>query len=215
VKQFEDMFRRLAAHYRAVLAVHLNQQFSGTYSNGVKAAERVSRETGKAIAVVDSKQLSGSLGLLVLRAAQAIESGVSDPERLLSALNGWIGRTRIFVGVQTLKYMVRSGRVSPMKGRIARILHLKPIVSIRDGRSVLLDKSFTQIGSLKKIVKRLPGTGVWGYCILHAHNPEMARIYTARFREAVGKDPVAVMDISPAIGLHAGIGTVAAAWMTD
>ena len=59
----------------AVIAVHLTAKFSGTYFSSCRAAETISRARGKPIHVIDSKNVSGALGLIVLRIAQAIEKG--------------------------------------------------------------------------------------------------------------------------------------------
>jgi DegV family protein with EDD domain len=214
VKTFQTVYSRLASHYDSVIAIHLNHKFSGTYSNSLKAAERISLETGKPITVMDSKHLSGTLGLLVLRTARAVAQGLSHSE-VVSHVHQWIFKTRIYVGVQTLKYMIRSGRVSPMKGHIANFLHLKPIVSIENGNSVLSDKSFTQRGSLKKILRRISGLHIWEYCVLHAHNKENASQYSEAIEKQTGKKPAFTMDISPVIGLHAGSGVVAVGLMSE
>jgi fatty acid-binding protein DegV len=74
---FKNLYTFLTAHYDAVIAVHLTAKFSGTYFSSCKAAEAISRARGKPISVIDSKNVSGGLGLIVLRIAQAIEKG--DP----------------------------------------------------------------------------------------------------------------------------------------
>jgi fatty acid-binding protein DegV len=40
-------------------------------------------------------------------------------------------KIKIFVAVSTFRYMIRSGRVSPLKGFIASALNLKPIVAVQ------------------------------------------------------------------------------------
>ncbi len=72
---FRNLYALLTDHYDSVVAVHLTGKFSGTYFNSCKAAEAISRERGKPISVIDSKNVSGALGLIVLRIAQAIEKG--------------------------------------------------------------------------------------------------------------------------------------------
>ncbi len=74
---FTNLYSHLASHYDAIIAIHLTGQFSGTYANSVKAGERIKKEFNKPVHVIDSKNLSGALGLLVLKAAQNIEAGES------------------------------------------------------------------------------------------------------------------------------------------
>jgi uncharacterized protein len=53
------------------------------------------------------------------------------------------------------------------------------------------------------------GKSVWNYIMLHAHNPEGARLAGEKMFEITGMKPVSVVDISPVIGMHAGDGAVA------
>ncbi|RPJ02844.1 MAG: hypothetical protein EHM31_02445 [Candidatus Aminicenantes bacterium] len=126
----------------------------------------------------------------------------------------------MLVGVRTLKYMVRGGRVSPMAGAVANLLNLKPIVSMGEkGETKIFDKAFSQRGSLRKILRRLradTGTGrVRDYCVLHAHNTRGALAYAAEAGKVFGVKPAFTMDISPAIGLHAGVGAVAVSFLLE
>jgi len=208
VKTFQTTYSRLASHYDSVIALHLTGKFSGTYANSLKAAERVAKETGKPIHVVDSEQLSGTLGLLVLKTARAVAQGLTHAE-IIGRMREWISKTRLYVNVKTLRYMVRSGRVSPLKGRVANWLNLKPIVSMENGGSKLIDKSFGWKSGFRKMLKRIARTRVDEYCVLHAHNHEYAAEYASNLEKLTGKKAVFTLDISPAIGLHAGIGCVA------
>ena len=216
---FEDMFARLAGHYDSIVAVHLAQKLSGTYSNSLKAAERVSRETGTKITVIDSRTLSGALGHIVLRLARSIEAGrsheeiVADAERILP-------NAKVLVAVRTLKSLVRSGRVSRMTGVLANLLNLKPIVSIGpDGGSRIFDKAFSQRGSIKKILghatKYAAKFRILEYGLLHVHNPEGALAYAAEVGKIFGREPAFILDISPVIGLHVGSGAVAVSFLLD
>ena len=216
---FESLYANLAAHYDSIIAIHIAQKLSGTYSNSLTAARRVSRQTGKAITVIDSRTLSGGLGLLVLRTARLIEAGRPHDEIAADAERAIRG-SRLLVGVRTLKAMVRSGRVRPLAGAAGRLLNLKPIVSLNEeGEARLSDKAFSQKGSLRKILRRLraeAGTGrVRDYCILHVHNPKDALAYAAEVEAVVGGPPAFIMDASPAIGTNAGAGTVAVAFLLE
>jgi len=210
---FTNLYSHLASHYNAIIAIHLSGQFSGTYANSVKAGNRISKEFNKQVHVFDSKNLSGSLGLLVLKAAQRIEAGESI-DSILTSIEKDIVQSKIFVSVRDLKYLVKGGRVSKPKGLIATALGLNPVISIDEkGKSFLFGKTFSQEASLNKIYRHIKKTStgktVWNYIIMHAHNPEGAENAEAKMFEMFGLKPVATVDISPAIGIHAGNGAIA------
>ena len=216
---FESLYANLADAYDSIIALHLSQKLSGTYSTSLAAARRISEQTGKRITVIDSRTISGALGLLVLRIARLVEQGASH-DAVVAEAERAVPKAKVLVGVRTLKYMVRGGRVSPMAGVAAKLLNLKPVVSLGEsGESEILDKAFSQRGSLRKILRRLKADvatgGVRDYCVLHAHNMGDALAYGVEAEKIFGGKPAFTMDISPAIGLNAGVGAVAISFLLE
>ncbi|MBR9987766.1 MAG: DegV family EDD domain-containing protein [Desulfosarcina sp.] len=216
---FRNLYTFLTAHYDAIIAVHLTAKFSGTYFSSCKAAETISRASGNPIRVIDSKNVSGALGLIVLRIARAIEKG-SALDAIVGQAARWVDDTRILVSVSTLKYMVRGGRVSPLKGLLANLLNLNPIVSMdADGNSMVFGKTFSQKANMKKVMAHVKRTGrnrpIWNYIIMHANNRPAADWYARQMKALTGKPPVAEVNISPVIGASAGLGAASVAFMFD
>ncbi|MBN2175732.1 MAG: DegV family EDD domain-containing protein [Bacteroidales bacterium] len=216
-KAFVNLYSQLSARYDSIIAIHLTEKFSGTCFNSQKAAKIVNAECNKPISVINSKNLSGALGLIVLRAAQAIESGHLHDE-IVAMVEKWIRYTQIYVSVRTLKYMVRGGRVSPIKGFMAKIMNVNPIVSMdENGASFVFGKTYSQQSNMEKVMAYLyttrNGREIWNYIVLHAQNEEAAAWYAIKMKEFAGKEPLAVVNISPVIGANAGIGTAAVALM--
>ncbi len=159
------------------------------------------------------------MGLLVLKAAKNIEAGKSV-ESISETLKKDVLLSKIFVSVRDLQYMIKGGRVSKPKGIIASTLGLNPVISMdENGKSLLFGKTFSQQASLKKIFKHIKkissGKTLWNYIILHAHNSDGAQQAEDKMFEITGKKPVSVVNISPVIGMHAGIGTIGISLMFD
>lgn len=218
-KSFVNLYSHLASHYDSVISVSLSDKLSGTYHTSQKAAQQVSREFGKKISVINSKGISGSIGLLVLRIAQAIEKGY-DHDDIVSLAEKWSGDTRILVTVQSIKYLIRGGRLSYTKGLIARMLHINPVISLDEtGKAIVLDKAFSPKANMEKIIRKIRKSTkerpVWNYIVMHAGNPDAAAWYTRKMEALTGKKPVCVMNISPVIGANAGVGASAVAFMNE
>jgi len=216
-KAFVNLYTSLSANYDSIIAIHLTEKFSGTCFSSKKAAQIVNKESGKPITVINSKSLSGSLGLITLRAAQAIEAGHSHNE-IAGMVEKWIDDSHIFVSVKTLKYMVRGGRVSAIKGKLAKLLNINPIVSIdKSGAAFIFGKTYSQNANMEKVMLHIKaiskGREIWKYIVLHAHNTEAAAWYTNKMKKFTGSEPVAEVNISPVIGSNAGIGAAAVAIM--
>lgn len=211
-KDFINKYSYLSSHYSSTIGIHLSKQFSGTFSNSQRAARAVSEQSGKEITVMSSNKVSSSLGLTVLRAAEAIENGKTHTE-IVSAINEWNSKNHILVSARTVKYLVKGGRLSNSKGFVGKLLGLRPIISIdSDGNVHSFGKAFTEKGSMKLLMNeatRLTEKGqLWGYAISHVRNPETANWYASQMEMLIGKKPLFINDCSPALGVHGGPGTV-------
>ncbi len=213
---FRKLYSYLSTYYESIIAIHVAGKLSGTYGVSKLEAEKVS---GKRISVIDSRQDSGAQALVVLRAAELIAEGKSHDE-VVAAVESFIPKARIYVSVPTLKYMVKGGRVSPLKGAVASLLNLKPIVSLNEeGGSLLYGKAFSTKRNLQKIldlVRDFIGDDpLRCYALVHADMLEEAKDFALRLEALTGKKPLFIQEISPIIALHAGKGTMAVVLMRE
>jgi DegV family protein with EDD domain len=209
-QDFVNKYEYLSSLYKSVIGIHISHNLSGTFQNSQRSAREVSERTGRPIHVFSSRNLSGALGLLVLRIAREVESGVKT-EELLPRIDEWIGKTHLRVSIPTLNYIIKSGRVSPFKSFVARTLDLKPVISLdKEGKVVLSDKSFTHAGSRNKVMKSIRKTlkngEIWEYAITHADNQETADWFTREMEMLTGKKPAFSEHVSPALVANTGPG---------
>ena len=122
---FRGRYEFLLAHYRHVISLSLSSALSGTFD----AARTGARMAGPGVEVFDSLSASIGLGLLARRAGEAIEAGAGRDE-VAAEVRDLIPRLRVHLAVRSLDNLVRSGRVSRVKGRIATLLHLKPLIRL-------------------------------------------------------------------------------------
>ncbi len=211
-QDFVNRYAYLFTQYDSIISLHISAAMSGTWNNSRSAAEKVAAEHGKKATVINTAKLSGSLGLLVLRAAQMAQEGATHDE-IVQAIESWKKRTHMFVTSTTVKYMVKSGRLSPMKGFIANALKIKPVVIVNnDGKSQESGKAFTEAGTVKivlnKIRKILDQEQLWNYAITHFDNISTATWYAQEIEKMTGKKPLIFSEISPTLGINAGPGVV-------
>jgi DegV family protein with EDD domain len=218
-KSFTNLYSHLASHYDSIIAIHLSDRLSGTFNSSQKAAKAISEELNKPISVINSKNLSGALGLVVLRTAKAIEAGYSH-DQVVNMAEKWTKNVRIFVSVKSMKYLVRGGRVSFVRGLIARILNICPIVSIDEsGKAFVFDKAFNQRSNMEKVMGYITKISkektIWNYIVLHANNTDAAQWYSEKMETLTNKKPASIVNISPIIGANAGIGAASVALLFD
>jgi DAK2 domain fusion protein YloV len=216
VATVQNLFSFLSTFYDSILVFNISGGLSGALSFSRQAAEQV---TDKKITVIDTKTLSAAQGLIVMRAAEALSQGATHDE-VVRLSEEWIAKTRVLVDIATLKYLVRGGRISPMKGLLARLLHLKPIITIdKNGKGLPFGKSFGRKGNMKKIlamISEMAAQGkIWRYAIVHAQNPVRTQLYAQKLEAMLGQPPAYVIDVSPVVGAHNGIGVVGVALMHE
>jgi DegV family protein with EDD domain len=197
LKTVQSLFSFLASHYESLIVVNISEGLSGAYKQAVEASSVVK---DKKISLINSKHLSVTLSLIVLRIAQAIQEGKTH-DQIVQLAEEWVAKTKLFVDIKTLKYMVRGGRVSPLKGLVAQALNIKPLISLdSDGKAFALGKSFTRRGNMKKIVqmvKKMAAEGkIWNYGIVHAENLARAEMYTHKLEEILHKKPTTASGLS-------------------
>lgn len=208
----------LAGHYDKVIAVSISGGLTGFHGQLLKAREALGLDASR-VAVVDSRHLSVSEGLVVLRVLEAVKAG-RPFEEIAREAEAWVQATRLWVDIRTLKYMVRGGRVSPLKGLLAAVLNIKPIVTLdAEGKASILGKSFSRRANMAKILDLIreatTGRRVWNYGLVHAQNGGRARLYAEALEAMLGRPPAFVSEVSPVVGVHNGIGVVGVGLMYE
>ncbi len=215
-KQMENLFSYLSTYYKKIVVISVSAKMSGTF-NVIKNAIKKIKEAD--IRVIDSRQNSGAQGLLVMKAQELINEG-KDIDTIEKTIETLRHKVKILVSVKTLKYMVRSGRVSKVTGVIGKVANLKPVISIDEtGEGIIFSKGLSLASSnktIKKHVEKIANEkGIDRYAIVHANALNRAESYTKTFKDIIGKEPLYTIDISTVVAMNAGIGTVAIAYLEN
>lgn len=214
-----ELFDKLHGEgYDAIIAITLSSGISGFYET-LQTMARNNPQYG--LYPYDSKLTVRLQGYLVLAAARMIKAGY-EPEDILNRLDQ-IRDTmdEIFV-VDDLKNLSRGGRLSNASAFIGTMLHIKPLLTFKDGKIVAFDK----IRSLKRAVSKveelaLERTSKLSYrdklrlLIFHSNDAKQAEGIKEFVEENFPGRPVDVAEFSPVIATHLGEKSIALAWMVD
>ena len=200
------------AQFDSLIVLSVASPLSGTYQAFAKVAAQLSTPQ-KPITVIDTRLNSGAQGLMVMLASDMVSQGYPH-EEIVSAVEARLSRTHIYVCLNTLAYAVRGGRVPNTVGQLGMKLGLRPIMSLdKRGQGTAFGVAFSQKGLTRKILKMVRRAmkrgGIEAYCIVHGANPALADAYRGQLTQIIGKAPAFVTEISSAVALHAGPGTVA------
>ncbi|UCE41700.1 MAG: DegV family EDD domain-containing protein [Candidatus Aminicenantes bacterium] len=206
LNDFIRRYHHLLIHYRSIISVHVSKALSGTFQTAVQASQSVSPER---ISVIDGKNVSVGLGLILMEGIKAIEQKKNHEEAVHMIKNAAMN-TQIFIGLPTLKYLVKGGRVTKTKGFMAHLLNLNPILSISaEGKLIPVSKA-RGVKNLEKQVfdlihqKKQKTVGGLSIAVAHTNAPDIGERISQRIKKDFQLEPVLVMNASPVLGAHAG-----------
>jgi DegV family protein with EDD domain len=211
---FAETYRRLAASDPDILSIHMTSGLSGTF-NAAQAGAALAPEAN--ITFVDTKTLSAAAGWQVEAAARALKA--SWPLKQILALMERIGTaSESAYTLQELRYLIHGGRISHMKGLIASVLNLKPLIGVEklNGTYVQLGQARSFKGAIKGLVDKIaelhpPGTALRAQ-VLHSQNPQGAAMLRDHVDQRFDCSWLPVGPMSLVLGAHTGPSMVGVAY---
>jgi len=213
---FRRAFDFLAAHHPAVVCVGLSRALSGTLQSAEHAAARAG--DGK-VRVFDSVNAAAGQALLAWRAAELAEAG-ADAEGILRELDRLRPRTLCWAMARDVSHAVRGGRIPRWAEPAVRFTGLTPVAKMTpDGRLAvvggLIAKAKAPEAFARYIAKRVrralgaetPLRVIVGHCDAREDGERLLAALRTRLRV----DAAHLVETGPAIGAHAGRGTLVAA----
>lgn len=173
---FAEVYRRLAATDPDIFSVHMTSGLSGTFNSAKAGAELVPEAN---VTHFDTKTLSAAAGWMVEAAARAAKAGWMK-DQILALIKRIGDASESMYTLKELKYLIHGGRISHMKGLIASLLNLKPLIGVEKvhGTYMQLGQQRTFNRAVKGLVdimsrQHAPGSEL-RVQVLHAFNPEGA-----------------------------------------
>jgi DegV family protein with EDD domain len=209
VGEFAGVYAALLESHDSLLSVHISGRLSGTAQSAALAAEAVDPAR---VRVVDSRQVSVGLGLVLQAAGEAIAAGVTL-EAAVAATEAAAQETRVYGAPPTLEVAVRGGRVSARVARLAGLIDLKPIIVFDGEGGAHTDGG--RLGyyrALRGVVDRAArfasGSPV-RVAVVHADGLEAAQYVRQRLHSVLGELDIPILEAGAVITTHVGLGTVA------
>jgi DegV family protein with EDD domain len=194
--------------YKDVLVIVISSKLSGTYQGAVLAKEMVENMN---IYVFDSRSVSYGEAYMVLKAIEMIKDNKKVVD-IIDFLEKVRDHIKLFVLVDTLKYLVKNGRLSAANGFLGTLLKIKPLLHIQsDGTLVPLEKIRTtnkaQSRLLEIINDEIADKNVIMF-IVYTNNLEKAKEFRDKILSKHPKVEINIVPLTPVVGAHAGPGTL-------
>lgn len=206
LEKYEAM---VAKGYDELLVISISEHLSGTYQGCVLAANML--EDTK-VTVFDSKSVTYPEAKMALDAAQMAKEGKSL-EEIIERLEFIRDNSMIWFSVETLRYLVKNGRLSGAAGFMGSLMKIKPMLEVtKEGKVESIEKirttSKATLRVIEKFLEEIKGKEVEAF-IINTNSDERAKFVSEsvlKERPDLGK--IEVYPLTPVVGAHAGPGTV-------
>ena len=211
---YYDFFKSLMESGKDVVFLDMSEKMSVSFENARRASETIRKEyPNQEFYVMDTRCISGGLGLLVMKMVALKEAGKSFAE-----VCAWGEENKLRIAhrftVDDLNYLKRGGRVSNASALVGSILNIKPVLYVPDvGTLDVAKKARGRKAALNAIrdavLSDLEGLDVAGdeMLILHADclaDAEWVRDEVRRARPEYGV--IRISSLGVVIGAHTGPG---------
>ncbi len=203
---FAELYRQLAKTDPEILSIHISSGLSGTV-NAAKAGAAMVPEAH--VTVVDTKTLSVPAGWQVEAAGRAVK-GNWPLERILDTLKQIDLSTEVVYTLKELKYLIHGGRISHMKGLIASLLNIKPLIGVEK-----VDGRYEQLGQARSFERAIENISAYiskKYAegtelrvqVVHSNNPDGAQRLIDTVARHFKCDWLPTSKLSLVLGAHVG-----------
>lgn len=128
-----------------IVYIGIGSTISGTLQAALVAKAEFDDER---IHLVDSKNLSSGIALLVLKASDLVKEGLSAKE-VAEEIRKLVPKVRSQFAIQVLDYLHKGGRASGTQALVGNFLRIRPIIKVIDGK---LDVYKKTMGTMRKAV---------------------------------------------------------------
>ena len=176
VEEYLSFFTHMKDTCETVIHFTISSEMSSCCQNARIAAAEVG-----GVYVIDSRNLSTGIGLLVLRACELARQGMAA-EVIVSYIENMAGRVDASFIPDSLEYLKMGGRCSSLAALGANLLRIKPCIQVRDG-VMGVGKKYT--GSHEKVLLKYVGDR-----LLHLEDVDLSRVFITHS----GMDDPALVD---------------------
>jgi DegV family protein with EDD domain len=129
ITEFQEVFAEVSKKYKEIICSFVSRGLSATYESAVQARDAFAAENpGIKIEILDSRTAAGAEGFVVLEMAKAAAEGKTLAD-ILKVGEAVIPKTGFICAMETLKYIIRSGR-APKTAYMGELFQVKPLVGI-------------------------------------------------------------------------------------
>ena len=198
--EFAEVYQRLGGE---IVSIHLAAKLSAIMSAANGGAQLAANAR---VTLFDTNQVTMGIGWPVIFAARAARQG-QPVDQIVQLLERIRPRVRVLAALDTFDYIRRSGRVGWAKAMLGQLLHIKPIVEVRDGEVLSVDRVRTRNKCRERLKQMVLELGrLQALAVLHTRALDAARTMADELAALMPdlREPVLVSEATTTIGTHVG-----------
>jgi DegV family protein with EDD domain len=213
---FLEAYRQASCKGGAVLCITESSKFSGMYNSARLAVEMLHKDSPAVdIEVLECPSAAAGQGLVAMAAARAAMAGESLAG-VVDIVRRLMPQVYLFASVDTLNYLVKSGRVPQVAALCNSILKIKPVFSINGGEAYTIALPRSTDNAIKRIYKLLKERVRKGQllhvAVMHADAAAWAEMLQQQIASHFNCAEIFITEFTPVIGVHTGPGVVGVAF---
>ncbi len=199
--------------YDCAIAVHTSSKQSGTVTSAPIAAEQAGFKTY----AIDAKIGSFPMQKMLEKGMELEEQGAA-PEKIVEEIKKIRLRSELSFIPASLENLHKSGRVSGTAMFLSNLLNIKLVISYIDDGTCVVTKKVRADKRAKKEIEHLleravTESGVAQVAVIHCNNETGADAWKAELQKDYPAIEFIVTQLSAAVGVHAGEGTLGLSWV--
>ena len=203
---FVQVFQRLLTQADQILSIQVTSKLSGIYSSALQARQMVG-EPAK-IEIMDSSSVSMGLGMIAMAASRAASAGANFAS-VVEKAKQTSANIHIWGMFDTLKYVLKGGRLGKARNLISSVINVKPMLTMRDGVFHPSGFARTRLKGIEKLLDNLAGIPrIREVGVVYSTDAEEAASVRDRVAALIGNENVHISRLGAALGVHGGPGTL-------
>lgn len=202
--EFCDLFTEKLKEGHHIIGLFLSSELSGTYQSAVMAKEML--ETDQ-VTLIDSRTTSFALGILVHYAKDLIDQG-HKPDEIKLKVEEKAKKLQLYGMLDTLENLKKGGRLSSGKAIIGKMLNLKPIIQVEDGRVGMANKTRGSKKGMQwmidQILEEYPDGELEEIGLAHSNSLEKLEHFKSVLFQSIKAKKVYEIEIGSVVGTHTG-----------
>ncbi len=146
-QRFYEVYKKYLDEGYKIISIHLSSKMSGTYQSACIAKEMTDSDD---IIVINSLNVTAGLGVVVIKAAELRNEGLSI-EEIETNIISIIPHVKSAYAFVSLDNLVKGGRLSKTAATIGGFLNITLILGVINGKMELIDK----VRGTKKAIKTI------------------------------------------------------------